>query len=148
MKRNELRVTRDDLVKASFIAAAVVDDDTQPDELRDDAQLVEFRLSEVLLHQSHAAEGERSIRRLPVGFRWPQFYTQMVEEYILDLPAEVREDMPAHLLMARKAAKYCDNALYSSDFRLDSYDALNTILAALKSAAEDQDAEDEELVES
>jgi hypothetical protein len=70
----------------------------------------------------------------------------MVDEFVLDLPAEVREDMRAHVLMARQAAKYTDDALYSTDFRLDSYDCLNTILAALKAEAEDADAG--EVVES
>jgi hypothetical protein len=116
---------------------AVTDDDTAPEELRADAAAVEFTLSEVLCFQSHAAEGERSIRLVPIGFTWPQFYTQMVEEFVVDLPPEVREGMPAHVLMARKAAKYTDDALYSTDFRLDSYDALNTILAALKAEVED-----------
>jgi hypothetical protein len=143
MKRDDLVVTRDWLVKASLIAGSVIEDEDQPDDLRADAADVEFMLSEVLLHQSHSADGERSIRLLPIGFKWAQFYTQMVDEFVLDLPAEVREDMPVHILMARMAAKYTDDGLYSSDFRLDAYDALNTILAALKAAA----ADDEDVAE-
>ncbi len=149
MKRNDLLVTREALVRASFVAAAVVDDDSQPDELRCDAKDVEFWLSEILLHRPHGygADGkrERLIRLLPIGFRWPQHYTQMVDEFLLDLPTEVREDMPAHALMARLAAKYVDDGLLSSDFRLDAYDCLNQILAALKREAQDDD-DAEELV--
>jgi hypothetical protein len=131
-KRNEIVLHRDFLVRADQLAWSVIDDDTAPDELRADARDVEFALSEVLCYQSHGVDGERSIRLIPVGFRFPQFYTQMVDEFLIDLPPEVREDMPAHILMARQAAKYVDDALYSTDFRLDSYDALNMILAAMK----------------
>jgi hypothetical protein len=141
VKRDHLVVTRDDLVKASQIAYAVVDDDSQPDELRADAADVEFRLSEALCYQSHGADDERSIRLLPIGMKWPQHFTSMEAEFEIDLPAQVREDMPAHLLMARLAAKYCDDALLSADFRLDAYDCLNQILAALTRAADEADDE-------
>lgn len=137
MKRNDLRLTRADLVKASQVACAVVDDASQPDELRADAADVEFRLSEALCFQSHGADGQRSIRLPPIGFKWAGHYKQLVDEYLLDLGADIVAEHPAQVLMARKAAKYTDDALYSSDFRLDAYDCLNQILAGLKGAAED-----------
>jgi hypothetical protein len=140
MKQNEVLVTREDLTKAYQTACAVTDDDTQPDELRAAAADVQFRLSEVLLYQNHGADGERSIRLVPVGFGWPQHYTAMVDEYLIDLGEEVREAMPVHVLMAKQAAALVDNALYSADFRLDAYDALNVILAGFKRAVEDDEA--------
>jgi hypothetical protein len=143
MKCDQLILSRQGLVEAYQIACVVTDDDTKPDELRGAAARVEFRLSEALLHQSHGADGERSIRLIPVGFGWPQFYTQMVDEFILDLGEDVAAEEPAWVLLAKHWAALTDNALYSSDFRLDCFDVLNEILARLKQAAEDED----ELVE-
>ena len=143
MKRNELLVTREWMVRASQVAGAVVDDESQPDELRAGAADVEFMLSEVLLYQDHSADGTRSIRMLPILFGWPQGVTSMLDEFLLDVGADVVAEHPAQVLMARLAAKYCDDGLFSSDFRLDAYDALNQILAALTRAAQDEEAAEE-----
>jgi len=139
MKRDELILSRDDLVRASQVLGRVVDDDSQSDELRYDAADIEFLLSEVLCFQSHGADGERSIRLTPIGFGWPQFYGQMVDELLVDLGEDVVAEQPARVLLAKHAAKLVDDALFSTDFRLDAYDALNQIPAGLKQAAEDDD---------
>jgi hypothetical protein len=142
-KRDQLILSRDTLVKASQVAAHVVDDAGQSDEMRDAAYFVEFCLSEALLHQSHSADGERSIRLLPIMFGWPNAYSDMVDELLLDLGEDVVAENPARVAIAKHAARLVDDALYSSDFRMDAYDALNEILAGLKAEAE----VDEEVVE-
>ena len=141
-KRDQLILSRDTLERAMQVACSVVDDAGQPDELRCAAHDVEFILSEALCYQPYAAPDEREIRLLPIGMKWPQHFTSMTEEFLLDIGAEVREGMPAYALMARMAAKYADDALLSVDFRLSSYDVLNTILAAMTRAAQDEREED------
>jgi hypothetical protein len=100
--------------------------------MRTAASDIEFALSEALCFQSHSADGERSIRLIPVGFRWAQFHTQTVDELLVDLGEDVVAENPAWVALAKHAAALVDDALYSSDFRLDCYDALSEILARLK----------------
>lgn len=138
MTRYTAAVNRDDLTRATQLAYAVIDDDSQPDELRNAAVDVSFVLSEALCYQ-FGVEGQREIRLIPIGMKWPQFYSDLVSELLVDLGEEVCEGMPAHVLMARQIAKYVDDMLFSTDFRLDAYDCLNQILASLKAAADDDD---------
>jgi hypothetical protein len=135
-KQNEIVLHRDTLVKADQLLWGVIDDDTKTDELRTDARDVEFALSEALCYQDHSADGERSIRLVPIGFKWPQHYTTMVGEFLVDVGEDVCAAQPAWVVLAKHCAALVDDALYSADFRLDCYDALNTILAILTRASE------------
>jgi hypothetical protein len=137
-KQNELVLHRESLVKADELAWAVIDDASAPDELLTDARDVEFALSEALCYQSHGVD-ECSIRLIPIGFKFPQFYTELVDKQLVDLGEDVVAENPARVAIAKHAAKLVDDALFSADFRLDAYDALNQILAGLKRAAEEDD---------
>jgi hypothetical protein len=125
----------------------LMDDESQPDEVRDKAALMQYWLSEVLCYQDHSAEGERSLRLVPVGFKWPQFYTQMVDELVLDLygsvePTDIRS---VRIMLARQAAAIVDDMLYSTDFRLEAYEVLNEILDSTRQSADEERAGDDEI---
>lgn len=98
------------VVITAQIASAAVDDETRPEELREDAG----------------------------------YYADTVEEFLLDLPEDVKAEHPALVCMAQYAATLVDNEEFSSDFRLDALDALKTILGALNPCTgDDDDAESE-----
>jgi hypothetical protein len=147
MKPKNCAVHRDMLNDCSKLVCHLMDDESQPDEVRDKAALMQYWLSEVLCYQNHSAEGERSLRLVPVGFKWPQFYTQMVDELVLDLygsvePTDIRS---IRIMLARQAAAIVDDMLYSTDFRLEAYEALNEIVDGMKESAEEDDDENDEI---
>jgi hypothetical protein len=63
----------------------------------------------------------------------------MVDEFLVDVGEGVVAEQPAWVVLAKHCAALVDNALYSSDFRLDCYDALNQILTRLKPPEDDDD---------
>jgi hypothetical protein len=151
VKRNYLAIQRDTLNEASdLLCRYVIDNDELPDEVREQANFVQFALSEIACYQPASAEGEREIRLVPIGFKWAQFYTHMVDEFVLDLYGEEPTDIRSiRVLLARQSAVVVDDMLYSTDFRLQNLDTLNEILASMKrEAAEaegDAEAGDDEI---
>jgi hypothetical protein len=132
-----LLVQRDVLVAASQIAAGLADDPGEDADLRQDVQELYEAISDVLMYDEPA---DRGIRLVPMSFRITNFYTDMTSEFVLDLGGEeIETDHPVRCLLARLAAELADNQSYSSDFRLDALDALNQVLAGLKSAVESQE---------
>jgi hypothetical protein len=85
VKPKNFAVHRDMLNEASELVCHLIDDESQPDEVRDKAATMQYWLSEVLCYQDHSAEGERSLRVVPIGFKWPNFYSDMADELVLDL---------------------------------------------------------------
>lgn len=140
MKRHELVASRDMLTRVSVLACNVVDDESQPNAVRDEAASVQFWLSEMLCYQNQPAT---PFRLIPVGMKVAQFFTHLVDELILDLGGELVEELwPAYCQMAPQAAKMAYDGLYSAEFRLDAYDAMNTVLAGLKRYIDDVMADD------
>ena len=105
--------------------------ESESDQIRDDAYDLFFQLTELLLYQPSGATGRREIRLIPVGFKFAQFYTQMVDELVLDLGDQIA-DQPVRIALARKLAALVDDMLYSDDCRLDSLHALNQVLVSLR----------------
>jgi hypothetical protein len=95
-------------------------------------------LSDVLLYGEPG--GERSIKLIPMSFKVAGFYRDTVGEMILDLGGErVEADHPVFCCLARLSAALVDDQSYSTDFRLDSLDALDRVLAGLKRATDDEE---------
>jgi hypothetical protein len=125
-----LLVDRSDLTACAWLAAAVADDDREPDDVRQDVRDLLRDMTHVLLYGEPG--GGRSIKLIPVGFRWPGFFVDMVAEFLVDLDDEVKAERPAQVHLAQYAATLVDREGFSIDFRLDSLDALNVILASLR----------------
>jgi hypothetical protein len=125
---------REDVQEAALAACTVIDDPEQPEMMRLRARKKFEEWNEILCHQTPDADGERSCRLVPVGMRWRNFYTDMVEELLLDLGDEVTQQNPAYVVMGRLAARLVDNRSYATDFRLDALDALHQLIGSLKGA--------------
>jgi hypothetical protein len=111
-----------------------------PEWLGRDASWAYTRASDILLHQEHGADGQRSIRLIPLSFKVAGFHQDMVSEFILDLGGEqVEAGHPVYCQLARLAAGLVDHQQYSFDFRWAAYEALNGVLASWKRAAADDD---------
>jgi hypothetical protein len=139
MKRDELLATRADIESCAFLAMAMEDETG----ISTDAADLYHELSNLLLYQSPGADGTRSIRLIPVSFRWPHFYRDMVAELLTDLGEDAVSDESGRVALVKHAAELTDCDLYSADFRLSCLDVLNELLDGLKRAAED-----DELVET
>jgi hypothetical protein len=138
----DLLVERDTMTQAAFVCHDVIADPSSTEERRDAARKVFDDLNSWLRY-SEAAGGrwDRVVKMMPAGMKWAGFYRDMLDEFLLDLGAEVVEAHPALVEMARHAANLADTDGYSLDFRLDALDSLNVVLAALKRAAEVELAE-------
>jgi hypothetical protein len=93
MTEKTLIVERQDIERCAKLAAAVADGG--PDELREDAHRV-FEDTSFWLLYGIPTDG-RSIRMVPAGFRWPGYYVEMVAEFLLDLPGDVRSEFPGQV---------------------------------------------------
>jgi len=138
----DLLVERDTMTQAAFVCHDVIADPNSTEERREAARKV-FDDLDFWLCYSEAAGGpfDRVIKLMPAGMKWPGFYRDMVDEFLLDLGAEVVAAHPGMVEIARHAASLADTDAYSLDFRLDALDSLNVVLAALKRAAEVELAE-------
>jgi hypothetical protein len=140
----ELLIERDTMTEAAFLCIRTIDDPATPDDVREHARNVFSDLNFWLaFSDARSYPGERTIRMVPIGMHWPGFYAEMVEELLIDLGPKVVDDQPARVALARHTAKLVDEQGFSTDYRLDSLDALNEVLASLKAAAD----EAEELAE-
>jgi hypothetical protein len=122
------------------VAREVIDDKSKPESVRAEVQDV-FNLVEQIL--CYYPPGEREIVLVPMTFHVKDYYQMTVEQYISELPDEVKAAEPLRLAMAWHAAKLIDNQEFSTDLRLDMRDALEEVIAGLQRAAADvEDAED------
>ncbi len=139
MKQGTVIASRELLTRAASLACVVIDDETKSDEIRDDAQLQLYWLTEVLCYWGKSPDGG-ALRLLPFGFSVPQFYGDMVNELVLDLGGEqVETEFPASVLIVRQVAAMVDNMLYSNDFRLEALDCLGVVVDSLRRVAADDD---------
>jgi hypothetical protein len=104
-----LVVQREDVEACAHIAMALMDDAAEPEQIRHDMADLFDELNELLLYQPHGADGQRSLRLVPMSFKLKRFHCDMVEELLLDLGEDVVADHPAQVLMARQAAELVDN---------------------------------------
>jgi hypothetical protein len=141
-RRNNVAVTRDTLNRISMLlCTTIIDDETQPGQVRDEAAELQFILSEVLAYGFGPKDSD-NIRLVPAGFRFPNFYSDMVDELVLDLYGGEPEGVESiSVMMARQAAAHADNALFSTDMRLENADCLAEIIASMRQRAADDDAD-------
>src|SRR6516225_9301750 len=135
----DLLVERETMTQVAFVGAATIDDPATPEDRREAARKVYADVGFWLMY-SEAAGGrfDRVVKLMPAGMKWPGFYRDMLDEYLLDLGAEVVEQHPALVEMARHAATLADEDSYSVDFRLDALGALNVVMGSLKGFADDE----------
>ena len=132
MRLRNIAVKRDTLNQASKLVCRVIDDETAPDEIRDEAAASQFLLTE-LLSYGYRSPDDDGFPVVPVEMNWPQFYTEMVEELLLDLGDSVH---PLRAMLARGAAADVDNGLLSVDARLEHLEVLNEIICNIMQSAE------------
>jgi hypothetical protein len=101
-----LVVQRETLTQAAFVVAATISDPATPEDRREAARKVAEDLGFWLMFGDGRADGV--IQLEPAGFKWGAFYSDLVEEFLLDLGCDVVEDHPALAEMARHAAELVD----------------------------------------
>lgn len=134
----EIIVERNTLSQTLQLLDKVIDYERTPNALRKQALDLFDEWSFWMCYSN--ADGKRreyDIELVPVGFRWPGFYKQMVAEFLMDLPERVVADHPALVQMAKQAAALVDTEGFAYDFRFEGLESLNRVLAQLKSAADD-----------
>lgn len=122
-----LVVNRKDVESCAFLAMALEADETW---ISTDAADLFDELSDLLLYQPHGVAG-REIRLIPVSFKWPHFYRDMVSELLVDLGEDAVSDEPVRVALVSHTAELVDNDLFNSDFRCDCLDVLNELVAGL-----------------
>ncbi|HTX94342.1 MAG TPA: hypothetical protein VME67_05580 [Mycobacterium sp.] len=134
----ELAVERDDLHKAAWLAIVVQECADVPDWLQAMAKEVANAMG-FWLTWGGGAGPRPLVRMVPVLMRdpWGYAYQEMTDEFMLDLPEEVKAACPADALLARRAAEACDTQGFSMDCRLECLEVLNKTLARLKNYADD-----------
>jgi hypothetical protein len=136
--QKQLLVERETMTEAAFVCHAVIENPDTPEDMREHAlnvfSDVNFWLA---FSDARGCPTDRTIRMLPIGFKWPGFFTDMVEVLLIYSPRNVIDERSGQVALARWAAKEIDDEGYSSDWRLDMYDALNKVVASLKAAADD-----------
>jgi hypothetical protein len=85
--------------------------------------------SRALLFENDPA---KRVRLRWLSFSVRGFYANMVAETLARLDDDFKAEQPIRVQMARQAAEMCDNADYSTDFRLDALNALETVLESLE----------------
>ncbi|OMC44096.1 hypothetical protein A5745_16810 [Mycobacterium sp. IS-2888] len=138
----------DTLIEASeLLCRHIIDNPDIPDDVRDHANAIQFQLSEMLCYPSRA-ERQQPVRLIPYGFRIPQYFSELVDEFVLDLYGEEPTDIRSiRVMLARQSAKVVDDMLYSVDFRLQNLEVLNELLAHMKADADDDDEIDDYTIE-
>jgi hypothetical protein len=140
-----MTVERAELQLAAQFAAAIAFDESQPDDVRDEARSVFDTFNDVLVYGEPG--GERPIRLLPLMFRSRcGYYSAMVSETVRGLFGFDEPDgVPAiTVVLARQAAEMVENKSYGIDFRIESQRYLEDLLTTLREMADD----DRELVDA
>jgi hypothetical protein len=131
-----LLIERSDTTNLALILARVMDDPTTPKSMRNDAEHGMGYLNDMLLYGPPGGDG-RSVVVIPAGFHVRDHFATMTEQWLAELPADVRDEQRALIQGARTIAAVIDNRSFSTDFRLDARDALADTLAQLQQASED-----------
>jgi hypothetical protein len=137
----ELAVEREDLHQAAWFAIIVQECADVPEWLRAMAKEVADAMGFWLSWGGGA--GPRPLVRVVPGAMndpWAWAYQEMTEEYLRDLPEQVKAESPADVLLAQRAAEICDTQGLSIDCRLETLSVLHSILARLRFATEDASA--------
>jgi hypothetical protein len=144
-RRNNVAVTRDTLNRISMLlCCTIIDDPSQPESVRAEAAELQFILSEALAYGFGPKDSE-NIRLVPVGSKFERFYSEMVEELVLDMfGGEPQGSEAISVMLIRGAAANADNMLYSTDFRLESVDCLNDLIATMRKRVDDDEVDDAE----
>ncbi|MGO9284828.1 MAG: hypothetical protein ACLP75_18080 [Mycobacterium sp.] len=143
MKQGTVIASRELLTQAASLACSVIDDETKPDAVRDDAAMQLFQLTELLCFWGKPGDGG-AMRLVPTAFAWAEFYGDMVNELVSDLGGErVEREFPASVLIVRQVAAMVDNMLYSNDFRLEALDCLGVVIDSLRRVVASDDEEGE-----
>lgn len=139
MKTKRTAVDRNTLTRASMLLCEnVIDNESLPDEVRDEAAEVQFILSEFLCYP---AMPEQEIRVVPALMKVPNGCRAVVEELELEVGHRDLPLLPLQFMLAYGAADAVDHMLYSFDFRFENYDVLCNIISDIRRRVEDDDDE-------
>lgn len=131
----EQAIERDDLARAEWLAILVQDRTDLPDWLRDMADDVADRLG-FWTSWGGGAGPSPLIRMVPALMHLEYAYQELTEEFLANLPDEVKAACPAEVELVKVAAKLSDNQGFSRDCRLECLQTLNKLMTRLKSHAD------------
>jgi hypothetical protein len=136
VKAARCAVQRATLERLSWFALHVMEDDSQSTSLRDEAHDLLFILNEIMCHRFDLGL-ERVV--LPAGCAEFQYYTEFVNDLVIDLYGsdEPQDFRSVTILLARRAAEYVDDALYTNAFRMECYEVLVELVDAIRQQAAD-----------
>jgi hypothetical protein len=130
---DDLRLSRATMDAVQWLAAAIMDDEKEPDWRRDVAAELFRNIGEVFKYQ----EDGRSAYWEPAAFHVKDFYSTSASLYAAGLPQKVLEERAVQVLLLRQAAELVDSQEFSVGFTREALVAMDEIGQSLARAVEE-----------